>query len=97
MTKNEITSYEVLNTCPIGVGNVCQVIGGYAESVHDLITNFPQSYHRIPVGTEVVVVDANVDFITISAQTITLDGIIVATLKQVLERRDLLYISSNNN
>lgn len=97
MTKNEITSYEVLNTCPIGVGNICQVIGGYAETVQDLITKFPHAYHRIPVGTEVVVVGANVDFITISAQTISLDGIIVATIKQVLERKDLLYVASNNN
>ena len=100
MTKNEngmSMSYNILNTCPIFPGNTCQVVGGYAETFKDLVSNFPESYHTIPLGTTVEVLNVDAGDITVGAKIIHLDSREVKDVRQIIERKDLLLLSSNNN
>lgn len=90
-------SYNILNTCPIFPGNTCQVVGGYAETFKDLISNFPEAYHRIPLGTTVEVLTVDETDITVSAKFIHLDSCELKDVRQIIERKDLILISSNNN
>jgi hypothetical protein len=100
MTKNEngmSMSYNILNTCPLFPGNICQVVGGYAETFNDLVSNFPESYHRIPLGETVEVLNVDNGDITVSAKFIHLDSREIKDVRQIIERKDLLLLSSNNN
>lgn len=90
-------SYDILNTCSIYPGTVCQVIGGYADSIKDMISGFPEFYHRIPLGTTVEVLVVDETDITVSAKFIHLDSREVRDVRQIIERKDLLFISPGNN
>ena len=91
------TSFSYLQSCPLQANNICQVVGGYAKTFQEVVSNFPSVYHQIPIGTEVQVIKVEGDDITANAAVINMELGIIKNVTQIFNRRDLLLILNNPN